>query len=119
MGHFLGLFTHDVGECYFRKDKDGNETEVPCVSPISKNIVLEKGMMLTIEPGIYFHQVLIDKYAADEEKKEFIDFDKVKEYFLVGGVRIEDDIVVTEDGYENMSILPRTVEEIEAFMASE
>ena len=115
----MGLYTHDVGECYFPKDKDGKVTEVPHCGSVTQNCTLQAGMVITIEPGIYFHRVLIDKFKNDEKRTGFFDWDKVEEYVSVGGIRIEDDVLVTEDGFENLSIVPRTVEEIEAFMKKE
>ena len=119
MGHFLGLYTHDVGPCVQKKDESGNETEVPQTLAITQNVTLKKSMVLTIEPGIYFHHVLIDKYKNDKDLAHFFNFDQVAEYMSVGGIRIEDDVLVTEDGFENLSIVPRTVEEIEAYMKKE
>lgn len=119
LGHFIGLYTHDVGPCAWKKDKDGKDTEVPSCRSIMQNMTLEQGMCLTVEPGIYFHHVLIDKYRADAEKSKYFNFELVDAYTHVGGIRIEDDILVTDDGFENMSIAPRTVEEVEAFMKKE
>lgn len=113
LGHYLGLYTHDVG-CCLHSDKDNCSVTTPVTAA---HVVLEEGMVITVEPGIYFIRSIIEDVKKNPEKAAFVDFDKVEEYFYVGGVRIEDDVLVTADGFENMSPLPRTVEEIEAFMA--
>jgi len=113
LGHYLGLYTHDVGCCLY-SDKDHCTVTTPVTSP---DQLLEEGMVITVEPGIYFIRSIIEDIKKNPEKACFVDFDKVEEYFYVGGVRIEDDVLVTKDGFENLSPLPRTVEEIEAFMA--
>jgi len=113
LGHYLGLYTHDVG-CCLHSDKENCTVTTPVTSP---TLILEEGMVVTVEPGIYFIRSIIEDFKNNPDKAKYVDFDKVEEYFYVGGVRIEDDVLVTADGYENMSPLPRTVEEIEAFMA--
>ena len=81
--------------------------------------VLSAGMCLTIEPGCYFIDFLIDRALADPEISRFLVADRINQFRGTGGVRIEDDILVTETGAELMSIVPRTVEEIEAWMAGD
>lgn len=86
-GHWLGMDVHDVG-AYFVATADGKMVQRP----------LEPGMVITIEPGLYFG----------------IGAEKAPERFRGIGVRIEDDILVTETGYENLtSAIPKTVEEVE------
>jgi Xaa-Pro aminopeptidase len=92
-GHWLGLDVHDAGEY-----RVGGESRL-----------LEAGMVLTVEPGLYFRPLLADSPSH---------YVKVSEPFLHIGVRIEDDLVVTADGYENLTALaPKTVSEIEQTMA--
>lgn len=112
LGHFLGMYTHDVGPCIHSEEKDCY-TSTSLTNP---NLVLKSGMALTVEPGVYFVRTLIESFKNNPEKAPYVNFDKFEEYFYVGGVRIEDDILITDDGFENMTPVPRTVEEIEAFM---
>ncbi|XP_048461895.1 xaa-Pro dipeptidase [Rhincodon typus] len=78
---------------------------------------LLQGMVLTIEPGIYFIDMLLDQALADPAQACFINRDVLARFRGFGGVRIEDDIAVTASGMELLTCVPRTVEEIEAFMA--
>ena len=78
----------------------------------------EPGFVFTIEPGIYFIPALIDQWKNESKYNDFINFDKVETYKDFGGIRIEDDILVTETGYRVLGKpIPKTVGEIEAVMA--
>ena len=77
--------------------------------------------MITVEPGIYFVPQLIEKWKAEKINTEFINFSQLEDYYSFGGIRLEDDIVITSDGcrlvYEKR--LPVTVEEIEQTVAGD
>lgn len=112
LGHFLGIDTHDVGgypQGCERIDKPG-------LRSLRTVRTLENRMVLTIEPGIYFIDVLLDAALNNPEQSKFLVRELVDQYRGFGGVRIEDDIAITEDGMELLTCVPRTVEEIEAIM---
>jgi Xaa-Pro dipeptidase len=77
---------------------------------------LLKNMCLTVEPGIYFNPVAIAEGCADPIKRKYLVTDVIKQYEGFGGVRIEDDIVITDTGCEVLTNVPRDIEEIEALM---
>jgi Xaa-Pro dipeptidase len=61
-----------------------------------------------VEPGIYFHRYAIEYYqSTDDPRLKYIDMELLERYYPVGGVRIEDDILVTETGYENITTAPK------------
>lgn len=113
LGHFMGMDVHDVGGYL-----EGHPTRPngPGLGNLRTARVLKANMVLTIEPGCYFIDHLIDAALKDESLNQFINEDKINEYRGFGGVRIEDDVIVTETGVELMSIVPRTVDEIESWM---
>lgn len=116
LGHYMGLYTHDLPG---RKDKENDWIDYDMMY-LRVHRKLEEGMVLSNEPGIYFNDTLLEKGYNDDKIKHFFVKEKIKEYQKeVAGVRIEDDWMVTKDGYYNFSqALPKTVEDIEAFMAS-
>ena len=81
--------------------------------------VLKSNMVLTVEPGCYFIDHLLDNALADPELSQFLNAERISEFRNFGGVRIEEEVIVTETGVELISIVPRTVEEIEAWMRGE
>lgn len=109
LGHFLGLDTHDVGGY----PKGVDRIDRPGIRFLRARRELQAGMVITIEPGIYFIPALLKKAFEDEEKSKFLNADKLEAFFEFGGVRIEDNIVVTEDGYENLTDVPKEIKEIE------
>ncbi|MBR9917333.1 aminopeptidase P family protein [bacterium] len=112
LGHFLGLDTHDVGGY----PKGVDRIERPGIKFLRARRELLPGMVVTIEPGIYFVPAVLEPAIADPEKNQFLNTEKVESLLGFGGVRIEDDIIVTEDGMENMTNVPKEVTEIEDLM---
>ena len=115
LGHFLGLDTHDVGgipkDLVDKRPKELGYKSLRCLR------VLEKGMVLTVEPGVYFVDILMNKLLNNEnDLLQYINPDVLKRFRGFGGVRLEDDVIITEDGCENMTNCPRTVEDVEKVM---
>ncbi|KAK9720356.1 Metallopeptidase family M24 [Popillia japonica] len=110
LSHFLGLDVHDVGAgvAGYKKYHLPNRF-IRAMLP---------GMVFTIEPGCYFIDPLLDDALSNTTQSQFIVPEVLERFRGSGGVRIEDVVLVNEDGVENLSPnLPRTVEEIESFIA--
>lgn len=114
LGHFLGLDTHDVGGY----PKGVDRIDRPGIQFLRARRELMPGMVITIEPGIYFVPAVLEPAMEDPEKSKFLNIEKVKSLLNFGGIRIEDDIAVTEDGFENLTNVPKEISEIEALMKS-
>jgi Xaa-Pro aminopeptidase len=118
LGHMMGLDTHDM--------EDIGEDYVGYTDTIKRNPEfgwrslrlgreLEAGFVITVEPGIYFIPELIDRWKAEKKCCDFIDYDMVEKYRDFGGVRIEDDILVIENGHRVLGKkIPKTINEVEA-----
>ncbi len=101
LGHFLGLQVHDVAG--HQKDESGALNERPADHPYLRlTRTLEPGNVLTIEPGIYFIDLLLDELRTSPHAG-LIDWQRVDHLKGFGGVRIEDDVVVTDDAPENLT----------------
>ena len=118
LGHMLGLDVHDMeglGENYVGYDKTVSRSSQFGLAFLRLARKLETGFVLTDEPGCYFIPALIDQWRTEGKFKEFINYDKAETYKDFGGIRIEDDVLVTADGYRVLGKpIPKTVEEIEA-----
>ena len=123
LGHMMGMDVHDMeglGQIYVGFD---DETR-PNLEQFGTNCLrmgrkLEEGFVVTDEPGIYFIPALIDEWKASGHCKEFLNFDKLETYKDFGGIRIEDDVLITKDGCRFLGDkrIPYHVKELEAFMA--
>jgi len=116
LGHLMGLDVHDVGGYLSFTPERSKEKGL---SSLRTARILEKNMILSDEPGIYFIPYLLEKGFNDEKVKKYFVQEEIKKYYEFGGVRIEDDILITDDGCVNLTEgLPRTVEDIEKTMKS-
>mmetsp|Transcript_19431 Transcript_19431/g.74606 ORF Transcript_19431/g.74606 Transcript_19431/m.74606 type:complete len:512 (+) Transcript_19431:25-1560(+) len=113
LGHFLGIDTHDVGGY----PEGAERSTQPGLKSLRMVRDMEPGMVLTVEPGIYFIRALLEPALQDPAVNKFLVSNKIEAMLDFGGVRLEDDILITEDGCENLTVCPRTVEEVEAVMA--
>lgn len=113
LGHLLGLDTHDVGGEPNYSDPD------PFLSYLRLRKPLAAGMVITNEPGIYFNDFLIEKFLEKHpERLEVVDVTVMEKYKYIGGVRIEDDVLVTKDGYENLTGITSDPDEIEQIVSN-
>ena len=79
---------------------------------------LEAGFVLTVEPGIYFIPALIDRWKGERRHAEYINYERLEPFRNFGGIRIEDDVCVTDQAARVLGPgIPKTVAEIEAAMA--
>jgi Xaa-Pro aminopeptidase len=120
LGHQMGLDVHDMedlGERFVGYDaRTPRSTHLSC-SACRMGRCLQAGMVVTVEPGIYFVPDLIAKWYAEwPDAAEFVDFDKVESYLDFGGIRLEDDMLITADGNRMLGErrIPITTEEVEA-----
>ncbi len=76
------------------------------------------GFVLSDEPGIYFIPALIDRWKAEGLHKDFLSYDKIEQYRDFGGIRLEDDVLITSDGCRMLGkqIIPYHIEEVEEFI---
>lgn len=124
LGHAMGLDVHDLeglGENLVGYDKDTQRSEQFGLSALRFGKELQPGNVLTVEPGIYFIPELIEMWKAENKLADFINYDKVEKYKNFGGIRIEDDIVVTESSCRVLgkNPIPKQVEDVEAACFSE
>ena len=118
LGHLLGIDTHDVGGYGLRNSRD--RILKPGLKSCRTAKALEEHNVMTVEPGCYFVDALIDDVDMSENVKKCINFDTIDEKFRgFGGVRIEDNLVVTKDGCTSWTNVPRETDEIEKVMSSE
>lgn len=123
LGHMMGMDVHDMEG--FDQINVGFDEEVrPNLEQFGTNCLrlgrrLQKGFVVTDEPGIYFIPALIDDWKTSGHCKEFINFDKLETYKDFGGIRIEDDLLITDDGcrFLGKDRIPYHPKDVEAFMA--
>jgi len=122
LGHMMGMDVHDMeglGQIYVGFDEETR----PNLEQFGTNCLrmgrkLEEGFVVTDEPGIYFIPHLIDLWRSEGHCKEFLNFDKLEEYKDFGGIRIEDDLLITKDGCRFLGTkrIPYHPAELESFM---
>ena len=116
LGHMMGLDVHDMqalGEQYVGYGDMPRSTQFGLKS-LRLAQRLQPGNVITVEPGIYFISDLIEKWRSENKFAEYICYDKLEEYYDFGGVRIEDDILITDDGGQVLGAsIPKTIKEVE------
>ncbi len=117
LGHQMGMDVHDMenlGEEYVGYTPDLPKSKEFGLKSLRLGRKLEPGFVVTVEPGIYIIPELIDMRRSDKTAQQFINFDLLDAYRGFGGIRIEDDLLITENGSEILGEpLPRSVEDVE------
>ena len=121
LGHMMGMTVHDMenfGEInvgYAEGEKKSTQFGLSSLRLAKK---LEVGNVFTIEPGIYFIPDLFEKWKSEKLHQEFLDYDEIEKYMDFGGIRMERDILIQEDGTSRIlgDKFPRTANEIEEYM---
>ncbi|AQZ15142.1 YFR006W [Zygosaccharomyces parabailii] len=112
LGHLMGLDVHDVAGRPQPQDSD------PYFKYLRIRRPLEENMIVTNEPGCYFNEFLIAEFLNKvPEREEVVDKEVLKKYMYIGGVRIEDDILVTKHGSENLTKITSDPDEIEKIVS--
>ncbi|MCL4848629.1 MAG: aminopeptidase P N-terminal domain-containing protein [Acidobacteria bacterium] len=118
LGHMMGLDVHDMehlGEDHVGYDATVTRSTQFGLKSLRFARQLEPGFVVTVEPGLYFIPGLIDQWRAEGRAAEFIDYAAVDRFRGAGGLRIEDDVVVTSDGGRVLGPpIPKRLEDVEA-----
>lgn len=122
LGHNMGMDVHDMedlGENYVGYDDKYKRSTQFGLGSLRMGKMLEKGHVITDEPGIYFIPALIEQWKREGTNAQFINFDVLEKYYDFGGIRLEDDILITEGGCRLLGSkrLPITTEDVEREMA--
>ncbi|GAP91085.1 putative xaa-pro dipeptidase protein [Rosellinia necatrix] len=112
LGHYLGMDTHDTGGHPNYSDPD------PMFRYLRVRRNLPAGSVITVEPGIYFCEFIIRPYLNDPKHSKYIDENVLNNYWDVGGVRIEDNLLITKDGSINLTDTVKDPDEIEKIISS-
>jgi Xaa-Pro aminopeptidase len=118
LGHMMGLDVHDMealGENFVGYNDEVKRSEQFGTAFLRFALPYKPGHVFTVEPGCYFIPELIEKWKAEGKFKEFINYSKIDGYMSIGGIRIEDNVLITEKGHKVLGKpIPKTVKEIES-----
>ena len=124
LGHMMGMDVHDM-ESFDQVNVGFDEETRPNLEQFGTNNLrmgrrLEEGFVVTDEPGIYFIPALIDDWKAKKHCAEFLNFDRLEAYKDFGGIRIEDDVLITKEGcrFIGKDRIPYHPKDVEEFMAN-
>jgi len=118
LGHMMGLDVHDMealGENFIGYSEEVKRSDQFGLSFLRFALPYKPGHVFTIEPGCYFIPELIEKWKSEGKFTEFINYSKIDKYMSIGGIRIEDNVLITEKGHKLLGKpIPKTVKEIES-----
>ena len=117
LGHQMGLDVHDMeglGENYVGYDDDVKRSDQFGLAYLRYAKKMVPGLVLTVEPGIYFMPELIALWKSEHKFTDFINYEKAEKTVGLGGIRIEDDVLITDDGHRVLGKpIPKSIEEVE------
>nr|MCR4863622.1 M24 family metallopeptidase [Bacteroidales bacterium] len=124
LGHNMGMDVHDMedlGEDYVGYDPDQKRSTQLGLGSLRMARRLVPGNVVTDEPGIYFIPALIEKWKNDGKAKDVVNYSKLESYYNFGGIRLEDDVLVTPEGARRLgpNRLPIAPDDIETVMNQE
>jgi Xaa-Pro aminopeptidase len=121
LGHMMGLDVHDMeglGEDFVGYNEETKRSSQFGAAFLRFALPFKPGHVLTIEPGCYFIPELTDQWRREGKYGEFLNYDKIKNYLALGGIRVEDNILITPEGHRLLGKpIPKTVSEIESVCA--
>lgn len=123
LGHQMGMDVHDMedfGENFVGYDDITERSTQFGLGSLRMGKTLKEGHVITAEPGCYFIPALIKKWESEHINSAFINFQKLTDYYDFGGIRLEDDLLITSNGCRKLGRhhIPITVEEVEEMMKS-
>ena len=121
LGHMMGLDVHDMedlGQIYVGYDDEIRPSDQFGLASLRMGRRLQEGFVITDEPGIYFIPALIDQWKAEGMHAEFLCYDAIEKYKGFGGIRLEDDVLITATGsrFLGQKRIPLYVDEVEEIM---
>jgi Xaa-Pro aminopeptidase/Xaa-Pro dipeptidase len=120
LGHQIGLDVHDMeglGEDFVGYDREVTRSKLFGLNRVRLGKRVKPGMTITIEPGLYFIPALIEAWRSERRHADFIDYDRLSDFIGAGGLRVEDEIVVTENACRILGKpIPKSIADVEAAM---
>jgi Xaa-Pro aminopeptidase len=118
LGHMMGLDVHDMealGENFIGYNDEVKRSDQFGTAFLRFALPYKPGHVFTVEPGCYFIPELIEKWKAEGKFKDFINYSKIDSYISIGGIRIEDNVLITEKGHKLLGKpIPKTIKEVES-----
>jgi Xaa-Pro aminopeptidase len=118
LGHMMGLDVHDMealGENFVGYNAEVKRSDQFGLAFLRFALPYKTGHVFTVEPGCYFIPELIEKWKTEGKFREFLNYSKIESYMSIGGIRIEDNVLITEKGHKVLGKpIPKTVKEVES-----
>ncbi len=121
LGHMMGMDVHDMeglGQKYVGFDEETQPSTIFGTASLRCGKRLQEGFVMTDEPGIYFIPALIDEWRAKKMHTDFLNYEMLETYKDFGGIRLEDDILITKDGcrFIGDELIPYHPKDVEEYM---